>query len=504
MSFPLTPSNGDYFNTFEDSVFRYNLSDNMWFKLTSNNKEIYNISEYSKYLKNTDDYDKDLNTIADLNKKYIKELPAPEPSVGVITLPLTDIEWDIVNTLGTPDAGSLVIYNQNTSTYIGKFINGINIFGFEIGDGESVTVDTDNRTLLISESVASESDVIVVYSNTGTDLQFDTGFGFYISAYKDNIVSETILDVKDISGTSVFKIEANATDILLNSVSIATMDAGINKITLRFFSADEYENTCYYRINDTIIGEVENTDEHILNYVDVLTLGLEEDFSFSKFGKIDFYDLYQLKDYTSFPLAAIASSASDTEANPDTVMARDGFGKSKVATAESGDPDTTIVNKGYADAIANSAVLLTGDQTIEGIKTFSSTVSGSIDGNSETVTNGVYTAGDQTIGGNKTFSLEVTAPSFNATSSRAVKRDIEEFKENAIDIIDSIEIVNFKYKDDTKDRSKRVGFIAEDVNSLYLTADGHHFDLGSSIGLLLKAVQELKQENIELKNLLGR
>jgi hypothetical protein len=46
----------------------------------------------------------------------------------------------------------------------------------------------------------------------------------------------------------------------------------------------------------------------------------------------------------------------------------------------------------------------TGNETIAGTKTFSSTISGSIDGNSGTVTNGVYTTGNQTVAGVKTFS----------------------------------------------------------------------------------------------------
>ena len=45
----------------------------------------------------------------------------------------------------------------------------------------------------------------------------------------------------------------------------------------------------------------------------------------------------------------------------------------------------------------------TSTQTIGGVKTFSSTISGNISGNAGTVTNGVYTTGDQSIAGLKTF-----------------------------------------------------------------------------------------------------
>ena len=59
-------------------------------------------------------------------------------------------------------------------------------------------------------------------------------------------------------------------------------------------------------------------------------------------------------------------------------------------------------------ATVTNGVYTTGNQTIGGTKTFSSTISGSINGNAATVTNGVYTTGDQTIGGAKTFSGAVS------------------------------------------------------------------------------------------------
>jgi hypothetical protein len=57
-----------------------------------------------------------------------------------------------------------------------------------------------------------------------------------------------------------------------------------------------------------------------------------------------------------------------------------------------------------------NGVYTVGNQTIDDVKTFSSTIVGSISGNAGTVTNGVYTTGDQTIGGNKTFSNSLTGP----------------------------------------------------------------------------------------------
>jgi hypothetical protein len=57
---------------------------------------------------------------------------------------------------------------------------------------------------------------------------------------------------------------------------------------------------------------------------------------------------------------------------------------------------------GNAGSVTNG-VYTTGDQTIAGNKTFSSTISGSVTGNAGTVTNGVYTTGNQNIDGFKTF-----------------------------------------------------------------------------------------------------
>jgi hypothetical protein len=61
---------------------------------------------------------------------------------------------------------------------------------------------------------------------------------------------------------------------------------------------------------------------------------------------------------------------------------------------------------GNANTVTNG-VYTTGDQTIGGTKTFTSTIAGNINGNAATVTNGVYTTGNQTIGGTKTFTSTI-------------------------------------------------------------------------------------------------
>jgi hypothetical protein len=76
---------------------------------------------------------------------------------------------------------------------------------------------------------------------------------------------------------------------------------------------------------------------------------------------------------------------------------------------------TQIATTGWVNSVGNNLVHRTGNETITGTKTFSSTISGSINGNAATVTNGVYTTGDQTIGGTKTFS----AVAYGHASSQA-------------------------------------------------------------------------------------
>lgn len=67
-------------------------------------------------------------------------------------------------------------------------------------------------------------------------------------------------------------------------------------------------------------------------------------------------------------------------------------------------------------ATVTNGVYTSGDQTIAGIKTFSSTISASITGNAATVTNGMYVTGDQTIAGTKTFSSTI-AGSINGNAA---------------------------------------------------------------------------------------
>jgi hypothetical protein len=95
----------------------------------------------------------------------------------------------------------------------------------------------------------------------------------------------------------------------------------------------------------------------------------------------------------------------------------------------------TDTNKLYIDtgsawtditALFAGFVRLTGNQSIAGVKTFASKITGSIDGNCDgnagTVTNGVYNTGDQTIAGIKTFTSIPVGPASNPTTDNQLAR----------------------------------------------------------------------------------
>ena len=92
-----------------------------------------------------------------------------------------------------------------------------------------------------------------------------------------------------------------------------------------------------------------------------------------------------------------------TGTDPNTIYFKTTGGSIGVDWDDISNTPTTVAGYGITDAVTTS-----GNQTIGGTKTFSSTITGSITGNAGTVTDGVYLSGTQTITGNKTFTGSVT------------------------------------------------------------------------------------------------
>jgi hypothetical protein len=95
-------------------------------------------------------------------------------------------------------------------------------------------------------------------------------------------------------------------------------------------------------------------------------------------------------------------------------------------------------------------------------------------------------------------SKTLTATKISDRSSRKVKKDIVPYQKSAFETIEAIDIVSFHYIDDEL-QEDRIGFIAEDAPDLVTGVNKDKMDLGNCVGLLLKAVQELKAENDFLK-----
>lgn len=91
-----------------------------------------------------------------------------------------------------------------------------------------------------------------------------------------------------------------------------------------------------------------------------------------------------------------------------------------------------------------------------------------------------------------------TATFFDAVSARAFKKDIMPFNEEALPILLSIDIVSFKYRNDTAGEMQ-VGFIADDTSKLVSGVKHSKMKMGTCIGLLIKAVQEQAAEIRQLK-----
>ncbi len=90
----------------------------------------------------------------------------------------------------------------------------------------------------------------------------------------------------------------------------------------------------------------------------------------------------------------------------------------------------------------------------------------------------------------------IQAADFQERSSRKFKTDISKYEKHALDIINDLNVVRYKLKEDG---SNHIGFIAEE--SCEVTSDcGQFISYSSLLANLTKAVQELSNEVEELKN----
>ncbi|MGO9952252.1 MAG: tail fiber domain-containing protein [Dissulfurispiraceae bacterium] len=87
------------------------------------------------------------------------------------------------------------------------------------------------------------------------------------------------------------------------------------------------------------------------------------------------------------------------------------------------------------------------------------------------------------------YSGNVTANSYNLSSSRALKDNIQDLNaQKAIETLKELDPVTFNYKIDPE--QQHVGFIAEDVPTLVATRDRKTLNTMDIVGVLTKVVQE--------------
>lgn len=92
--------------------------------------------------------------------------------------------------------------------------------------------------------------------------------------------------------------------------------------------------------------------------------------------------------------------------------------------------------------------------------------------------------------------------SVNTTSKREAKENIIISDLNAVDYLKEIEVVEFSFKDD-QDSLPRIGFIADDTDSLVSGPNQDKMDHANLLGVLIKANQELAARVEELESQLG-
>ena len=83
-------------------------------------------------------------------------------------------------------------------------------------------------------------------------------------------------------------------------------------------------------------------------------------------------------------------------------------------------------------------------------------------------------------------------------SARKYKENIQDYIQNAVELINSINIVEFNYKNDPE-KNQKIGFIADDTDAQLASKNHNIMDMYNCIGVLLKAIQELSAEIKELK-----
>lgn len=106
-----------------------------------------------------------------------------------------------------------------------------------------------------------------------------------------------------------------------------------------------------------------------------------------------------------------------------------------------------------------------------------------------------------TSSGNLTVSGTVTATTITQTSRRELKTNIHLYPHSALEVLRGATVRAFNFKTDLS--RQHIGFIADEVPREMAVPDRSGVDQGNTVGLLVKAVQELEQKNKALEDKLS-
>jgi len=159
------------------------------------------------------------------------------------------------------------------------------------------------------------------------------------------------------------------------------------------------------------------------------------------------------------------------------------------------DPDTFVVYTGSGNADDAWVEVYMGNNVTNNTNNYVLTATGanSINGEANFTFNGTAAI----ITGSLSVSGSVNAQSFYQDSSRTLKTNITPFETSAISLLDSVDVVEFNYLNDLT--NKHIGFIAEDTPVELSTTRQNVMDTNSTVGFLIKAVQELTAKVKELE-----
>jgi len=89
---------------------------------------------------------------------------------------------------------------------------------------------------------------------------------------------------------------------------------------------------------------------------------------------------------------------------------------------------------------------------------------------------------------------------FFNSSSRESKKEIKPYTDSATEIINSTEIVTFDMESGEHTHIEHIGFIAEDTPQELSTPDHNVMDITNTVGVVLKAIQEIDDRITALQN----